>query len=116
MPLRFLVDENIPGNVIVSLRKSGHDVKAVSKGSSDPHIASTSIKEDRVILTFDSDFANILAYPPDIYPGIIFLRIEPPSIELILKSLDHIINHFPANADFKGRLIVGEPQRFRVWG
>lgn len=115
MPLKILCDENIPAKVCKYLKEAGHDVKLVKNGQPDKEIASQASREGRIILTFDSDFANILAYPPDQYPGIIFLKFEPPVIDLILKSLRHITVHFACPEDYKGKLIVGEPGRFRVW-
>jgi hypothetical protein len=45
-------------------------------GAEDRAIAARVQSESRILLTLDPDFANIQAYPPDQYAGIIVLRLE----------------------------------------
>jgi hypothetical protein len=38
-------------------------------GSRDPKLASVCQEEERVLVTLDTDFADIQAYPPEQFPG-----------------------------------------------
>jgi len=60
--VRFLANENFPGNAIEALRKQGHDVRWIrtdAPGSSDSEVLSMAQAEDRILLTFDRDFGEL---------------------------------------------------------
>jgi hypothetical protein len=72
-------------------------------------------QQQQVILTFDSDFANILAYPPQEYFGIIRVKIKPPFAETISASLKNLFLHFPDERALQGKLVILAPHGFRIW-
>ena len=115
MPLRILCDENVPGAIIEFLKQQRLDVVRVVLGSSDPQIAEVAKAQKRVILTFDSDFANILEYPPDRFFGIIRIDISPPFVDVVTNSLKMVFAEFREAKHFRGKLIIAGPARFRVW-
>ena len=45
------------------------------------------IESGRVLLTLDADFANILRFPPASTPGVIRLKIHPPTEEAIREQI-----------------------------
>lgn len=112
--LKLLIDENVPKLIIAHLRKSGHDVAVVMAGSPDKRVAAQAKQQKRVLITFDSDFVNILAYPPAEYWGIVRLRVEPPLIRDILRALEQVFSRFSKPADFKGRLFIVNPDSLRI--
>jgi len=116
MPLRILCDENIPGAVVLFLKEKGWDVVRVKSGSPDPEIANQARGEKRILLSFDSDFANILVYPPRDYFGIVRLNISPPFIVIIIRAIKNVFEEFKSQEDFRGKLVIVEASRFRVWG
>ena len=65
----FLTDENIPPKIIEFLRSSskGYDVADVRERNlsriSDAELIEIAKKEERILLTFDKHFSNILTYP-----------------------------------------------------
>jgi len=82
---KILADENIPRNTIQALRSSGYDVVSiweVKPGLSDDQIIQLSIKDQRIIITFDKDFGRLALTNPSI-PGILLLRIPPKNPEYI---------------------------------
>lgn len=115
MPLRILCDENIPGAVITSLQECGFTVARVKPGSNDSEIAYQGKRGKYIILTLDSDFSNILAYPPGDFFGIIRIKISPPFITTILAALKNVFNQFKTPKEFQGKLIIVEAATFRVW-
>jgi predicted nuclease of predicted toxin-antitoxin system len=82
--MRFKTDENVPLEAVDLLRAAGHDAFSVFDqslaGQPDDRIASVCQQEDRVLITLDTDFADIRTYPPAHYPGIIVLRLASQSV------------------------------------
>jgi len=115
--IQLLADENIPPAVVGFLRERGFDVREVSggevAGASDDEIMALACKEQRVLLTFDKHFANILMYPPSSHHGIIRIRIHPPLIEDIIHAFDQLLKEFDLNT-IEGSLIVLEREGFRL--
>jgi predicted nuclease of predicted toxin-antitoxin system len=77
--MRFKVDENLPIEVAQLLRDVGHEADTVMDeglgGAIDDSIANRCRDENRAVVTLDVDFANIRAYPPDEYAGLVVLRL-----------------------------------------
>jgi predicted nuclease of predicted toxin-antitoxin system len=94
--MRFKTDENLPSDVAALLVQHGHDAESVWQeklsGTPDENLASVCQKEQRALLTLDTDFANIRAYPPQNYPGIIVLRIvrqdKPYVLSVVMKVIE----------------------------
>jgi predicted nuclease of predicted toxin-antitoxin system len=109
---RFKIDENLPREAADVLREAGHDAMSVMDqqlgGRQDPDIAAVCRAEDRTLVTLDLDFADIRAYPPSEYAGIIVLRLarlDKRSVIAVLQRLTRLIDEVPLAA----RLwIVGE--------
>ena len=60
--MRFLADENFPGDAVTSLRTSGQDVlwiRTDAPGITDQDVLSRSLEDARVLLTFDKDFGEL---------------------------------------------------------
>ena len=77
---KFKLDENLPAEIATLLAGAGHDAVTVPQqrlgGRPDPDIALICQQETRAIITLDLDFADIRAYPPADYAGIIVLRLH----------------------------------------
>lgn len=115
MHLKFLCDENISNAILTSLEKRGFDIKKVKLGLPDSEVALQAKKEKRIILTFDSDFSNILEYPPKSYSGIIRLKIHPPFNDLVIKAFHNLFSKFNKPEDFKRKLFILEKNSFRIY-
>jgi len=78
--VQFKIDESLPAEVVETLRQSGFVADTVVdedlSGSDDEKVVARSRSEDRILVTLDLDFANILAYPPGVHSGIIVLRLK----------------------------------------
>jgi len=60
--MRLLVNENVAGTVIRTLRRRGHDVLSVKesmRGESDPAILERVRQEGRLLVTHDKDFGEL---------------------------------------------------------
>ena len=67
--MRFKVDESLHGEVADLLRGQGRDALTVFdqglRGRDDHDIADKCRSENRVLLSLDLDFSNILIFPPE---------------------------------------------------
>ena len=111
--MRLLIDENIRRDVREFITGAGHDIMIVPSALEDEKIALLAKETQRTILTHDLHFADILTYPPAEYPGIIRIRIHPPSAPLIINALKGLFARL-SQSDIKGRLIILEPVGFRI--
>ena len=117
--MKFKIDENLPVEVAELLRQAGYDAVTVVEqklgGEADGTIAAICRIEQRTIITLDIDFADIRAYPPAIYSGIVVLRIKQHDKFSVLKLLVHILPQFAAEP-LTGKLWIVYEQKIRVRG
>ena len=77
--MRLLVDENVARDIIDWLRTSGHDVTWASEmqpGALDEQWAAIAEREDRIVLTQDKDFGEIVFRDRGSQCGVILMRLE----------------------------------------
>ena len=95
MALKFLTDENISPSLVKTLRNKKYDVKDIKEeklfGTSDTEILKLAYKENRVIITHDKDFANLLGYSLIKHKGVILLRFLNQSPRNVIKSFVPIL-------------------------
>ena len=93
--MEFKVDENLPIEVAQALIAAGHGACTIHVqqmvGQPDPIIADVCRDEGRVLLTLDMDFADIRAYPPAEYGGLIVLRPRTQSKPAVLSLVQLLI-------------------------
>jgi len=77
--MKFLADENLYVPIVTGLRERGHDVFSIIEqgeiGIGDEEIFQMAVKENRVIVTMDKHFSNMLRFPSDLCGGIIVVRL-----------------------------------------
>jgi predicted nuclease of predicted toxin-antitoxin system len=117
--MRFKIDENLPIDIAEWLRQEGHDAATVLEqqlgGEADVGIALLCQREKRALVTFDTDFADIRAYPPDQYSGLIVLRLrrqDKPHVLGLLPRLTQVLSKEP----LEGHLWIVEEERVRIRG
>lgn len=90
--MKLLFDENISPQHAARLRNMGYDAVATTElnlsGASDSAVRAAAIADERVLVTLDADFGNILRYPPIESPGVIWLRLHPPTETAICEAID----------------------------
>jgi predicted nuclease of predicted toxin-antitoxin system len=83
--MRFLANENFPLPSVRLLREGGYDVASItedSPGIEDTEVLARAVDEQRMILTFDSDYGELIYRLRLPSPrGVIFLRFRPHSPE-----------------------------------
>jgi predicted nuclease of predicted toxin-antitoxin system len=77
MAARFLADESCDFAVVRALRRAGFDVVAVvehSPGATDDDVIALSVEEERVLLTEDKDFGQLVFAANRKSTGVILVR------------------------------------------
>jgi len=78
--VKVKLDENMPADLATLLVKGGHDVRGVLDerlgGSADSVIVEAAHREERILMTFDTDFADVRHYPPGSHAGIVVFRLR----------------------------------------
>lgn len=117
--MTFVFDENLSLRHASRLRKLGYDAVAISEvglsGASDPDVRSFAVDTGRVLITMDADFANILRYPASETPGVIWLRLHPPTEASIAAAVDRALAKLGAE-NLSGKLVVVDQDKIRVRG
>jgi predicted nuclease of predicted toxin-antitoxin system len=89
--MRGKLDESMPIEAAAVLESAGWQCDTVYGealgGAEDAQVGAVCRSEGRVLFTIDLDFADIRAYPPGEYEGIVVLRPVEPSRESILRLL-----------------------------
>lgn len=113
----FKLDENMPPSASELLRGLGHDVRTVYdqglQSCTDPEVLAACDDEERILLSLDLNFSNILVYPPERYPGLIVLRLHTPGPKAVLNLLRRVSPHFNS-IPISGALWIVDESRIRV--
>ena len=115
--MKLLLDEKLPPQHAALLRENGHDAVAVIEaglsGAPDDAIRSYAIESGRVLMTLDADFANILRFPPSDTPGVIRLKIHPPTEQAIRELIERTL-HALTDTSLTGCLAVSQGDVIRI--
>ncbi|MBI1770091.1 MAG: DUF5615 family PIN-like protein [Bacteroidetes bacterium] len=92
--MNFLAVEGVDFPVIVRLRENGHDVKSILEefpASADDLVLGLANEENRILITLDKDFGELVFRLQKIHAGIILLRLEELTSEVKAEILIKII-------------------------
>lgn len=105
---KFLADENLHKVIVAWLREQGNDVKFVREeseliGSKDKDLIPIAFAEERIIITQDNDFGQIVFTNPVDFIGIIYLRPGHFPGGKHIQTLQSIVDQ---DLDFSPRFIL----------
>lgn len=93
--MKFLANENFPFPSIKILRAKGYDVKSIGEetfGIADTQVLDIAKREDRIILTLDKDYGELIfLHKANDPPAVIFYRYKGLSPEYAGQILVDII-------------------------
>lgn len=117
--MQFKIDDNLPIEIAELLINAGHNVKTVNEqqlqGVRDPVLIDVCKSENRILVTLDTDFSDIRAYPPQEFSGIIVLRVGSQAKQHVIKVFQNILS-FIQQEPLNQHLWIGEETRIRIRG
>lgn len=113
--MRLLVDQNVPRAVVKRLREDDHNVtwaQTAHPGADDEVLLKRAQEENRVVLTFDTDFGT-LAFHRDLpaSAGIILFRLTLVSPLAVAEAVRETIE---AREDWEGHFAVVDDTQIRM--
>lgn len=115
--MKFKLDENLPTELLTDLRAAGHEAASVPEegvaGASDSILLERVRQEGRILLTMDKGIADVRAYPPEDYAGIILFRPRASGRGAVLAF---VRRHLRAilQVDLAGHLLVVTDRSIRL--
>jgi len=96
------------------LREAEHDVAYVAEmaaGMSDTDLLDRARRDNRLLLTDDKDFGELVVRRGWVAPGVVLMRLAAEQPQVRWQRLQAVIAHF--GEDLYGKYIVVEELRFR---
>ena len=93
--LRFMVDVGVGKNIEVWLQSQGFDTVAIrdlNPRMSDVDALELAFSENRIVITMDKDFGELVYYRKQKHSGVILLRMEDARIDEKLSAVQKIID------------------------
>ena len=115
--MKYKLDENFGPLVPPAFLNRGLDCQTVSQegltGAEDATILAAAVAEDRILVTMDHDFGNIVVYPPASTRGVAIINLPGrPSRTLLAAVLESFV--FACEQGLlRGKLWIVEPGRIR---
>ncbi|MGK7879961.1 MAG: DUF5615 family PIN-like protein [Crocosphaera sp.] len=93
--MKFLADMGVSPLTVKTLSEEGYDaIHLCQQGLErliDPLIMDKAKAENRIILTFDLDFGDLLAFSGDSLPSVIIFRLEKANPDYVLSKLKPVL-------------------------
>jgi len=113
--MKILANENIAGDVVAKLRQQGHDVTWVrtdSPGASDCAVLDRAVHEERLLITFDKDFGELVwRAGRESSSGVVLFRISMPSPG---ETATRVVRILESRRDWFGNFSVVDDRRIRL--
>ena len=92
--LKFLADENISNKVVNALRSKRIDIipiKELTSGISDETILEVASKQNRVVITFDANFGDLVFRQKLKSRGVILLKLSKKSSQHVVDTISNLL-------------------------
>ena len=113
--MRVCANENIPEDCVIRLRQSGYDVlwiRETSPGCSDLGVIDRALAEDRLLITFDKDFGDLVfRRGAKASHGIVLFRIFQSSPAAVA---ERVVNVLTSRQDWAGHFSVVDDFAIRM--
>lgn len=115
--MKFLADMGISSRTVTWLRSGGYDVVHLRDEGlqrlPDNEILIKARTEERILLTVDLDFAQLLAISKDILPSVILFRLGNENYDAINERLTQVLHECQEDLGV-GAIISVSNETFRV--
>lgn len=112
--IRLAADENIQASLVRALRKEGHDVLYVAEnagGITDNAVLAWAAEQERILLTEDKDFGELVFRLKRDLPGVILLRLPDVHWQSRYQRLTKLFERY--GGGLRRQYVVVEEERFR---
>jgi predicted nuclease of predicted toxin-antitoxin system len=93
--MRLCADENVPGDCVSALRQQGHDVlwiRETARGSTDDAVLAQAQSEQRLLITFDKDFGELVFHRgKSASHGVVLFRLRKLSPDFLARRIAQIL-------------------------
>jgi predicted nuclease of predicted toxin-antitoxin system len=113
--MRFMVDESTGAAVVEYLRRNGHDALAVAEAmpqADDQDIIARAASEERVLITNDKDFGELVFRSGWAHHGVLLLRLHDESPSSRLNVIKSVLEHYADR--LTGQFVVAAEDSVRV--
>ena len=113
--VRLVVDEGCDFAVVRSLRAAGFDVLAISEVShraTDDEVIQLALEDNRVLVTEDKDFGQLVHASGELGVGVVLLRFPATARESLSESVLRLVRE--RGAELMGSFVVVQPGRIRI--
>lgn len=100
--MKFLVDVGVSNKVEEYLAAAGHDTKCIRKIDprlKDSEIVNIAAVENRIILTMDKDFGELVFKSGKVHSGILLLRLESENSVEKVRIVKSILENYSKELD-----------------
>jgi len=112
--MKFLVDESVEYRIVIFLRELGFDALSVAEDfptTADNQILTRAFREDRIVLTNDRDFGELIYRHQLPHKGVIFFRLRD---EVASSKIERLKNLFSQHrTKLPGRFVVVTDHKIR---
>lgn len=101
--------------MVSALRNKGIDVvsiKELTSGLNDETVLETANKQNRILVTFDSDFGELIFRQKLKARGVILLKFAPKSTQQVV---DATLNVLKTQAKIEGQFLIVKEKKIRVF-
>ena len=113
--MNVVADENFPGPALTALRTAGWDVFSILEecpGISDEDVAALCTEQERILLTFDKDFGELIFRRGlAVGSGVVLFRIATASPE---EAASVVLALVESQVDLKDNFLVVTKEKIRV--
>jgi predicted nuclease of predicted toxin-antitoxin system len=115
--MRFLADMGVGLRVVQHLRAAGHDALHLAEQRlqrlPDRNIFAKARLEERIVLTFDLDFADIAAAAGTALPSVVLFRLSNTRTDSVIERLTIALNSAGPML-LSGAIVAVEDRRIRI--
>ena len=116
--MKIKLDENLSKHLKTIFKEDAHEVDTVEEenltGQPDEVIYATCRREQKVLITLDHDFGNILRFPLNQMEGIVLLEPPNPHLDEDIIRLSRIVSKELKTRPIREILWIVQPDRIRV--
>lgn len=114
--MKFLLDQSSDARLISYLTSLGHDAVRIAKdyppGLPDAQVLSIAYKENRILITDDRDFGELVFRFKQRHAGVIYLRLgEYAELATKIERLEYVLMHYAAQLN---QFLVVTRHRVRI--